>query len=61
MGSTPYTSKFTGKVEQLPAAVGILAAKGSDSMLADFVHKIWEEDDVPAVIAMPDSIIIDEL
>ncbi|KAI8946022.1 putative glutamyl-tRNA amidotransferase subunit A [Xylaria longipes] len=41
VGTTPYISKFTGKVERLPSAVGLIAAKGSDLMLADFVSKIF--------------------
>ncbi|KAI0111137.1 putative glutamyl-tRNA amidotransferase subunit A [Nemania sp. FL0031] len=45
IGTTPYTSKFTGEVEQLPAAVGLLAAKGSDIMLADLVSKIFDHMD----------------
>lgn len=42
VGTTPYVSKFTGNVEQLPAAAGFIAAKGSDIMLADFVKKLFE-------------------
>ncbi|KAJ8130621.1 hypothetical protein O1611_g3006 [Lasiodiplodia mahajangana] len=42
VGTTPYKSKFTGEVEQLPAAVGLIAAKGSDIMLADLVSEIFE-------------------
>lgn len=49
MGSTPYTSKYTGKLEQLPAAVGIAAAKGSDLMLADLVSKLFEEKEVISI------------
>lgn len=30
-------------MEQLPAAVGFMAAKGSDIMLADFVSKLFED------------------
>lgn len=43
VGTTPYTSKFTQNIEQLPAAVGFIAAKGSDIMLADFVSKLFED------------------
>ncbi|KAL7901886.1 amidase signature domain-containing protein [Trichoderma sp. SZMC 28014] len=43
VGTTPYISKFTQKTEQLPAAVGFIAAKGSDIMLADFVSKLFED------------------
>ncbi|UKZ65400.1 uncharacterized protein TrAtP1_006593 [Trichoderma atroviride] len=43
VGTTPYTSKFTQRIEQLPAAVGFIAAKGSDIMLADFVSKLFED------------------
>lgn len=43
VGTTPYTSKFTQEIEQLPAAVGFIAAKGSDIMLADFVSKLSED------------------
>ncbi|CAH0020772.1 unnamed protein product [Clonostachys rhizophaga] len=43
VGTTPYVSKFTGNVEQLPAAAGFIAAKGSDIMLADFVKKIFDD------------------
>uniref|UniRef100_A0A0B7JQF9 Amidase domain-containing protein n=1 Tax=Bionectria ochroleuca TaxID=29856 RepID=A0A0B7JQF9_BIOOC len=42
VGTTPYVSKFTGSVEQLPAAAGFIAAKGSDIMLADFVNKLFD-------------------
>lgn len=42
VGTTSYISKFTQKIEQLPAAVGFIAAKGSDIMLADFVSKLFE-------------------
>ncbi|KAL7914159.1 amidase signature domain-containing protein [Trichoderma velutinum] len=42
VGSTPYISKYTQETEQLPAAVGFIAAKGSDIMLADFVSKLFE-------------------
>jgi hypothetical protein len=42
VGTTLYISKFTKKIEQLPAAVGFVAAKGSDKMLADFVSKLFE-------------------
>lgn len=44
VGTTPYVSKYTGKVEQLPAAVGFIAAKGSDVMLADFVGDLFNDD-----------------
>ncbi|QYT05271.1 Amidase domain-containing protein [Trichoderma simmonsii] len=43
VGSTPYNSKFTQREEQLPAAIGFIAAKGSDIMLADFVSKLFED------------------
>ncbi|PKK51861.1 hypothetical protein CI102_5878 [Trichoderma harzianum] len=43
VGSTPYDSKFTQREEQLPAAIGFIAAKGSDIMLADFVSKLFED------------------
>jgi len=39
--STPYISKFTGYTEQLPAALGLVAAKGSDVMLADLVKDLF--------------------
>lgn len=42
VGTTPYDSKYTGRLEQLPAAVGIIAARGSDVMLADFVSDLFE-------------------
>ncbi|KAI0536049.1 amidase signature domain-containing protein [Xylaria digitata] len=45
VGTTPYTSKFTGNVEQLPSAVGLISAKGSDIMLADLVSKIFDNRD----------------
>lgn len=45
MGSTPYVSKFTGMEEQLPAALGLIGAQGSDIMLADFVEKLFESTD----------------
>ncbi|KAJ4155348.1 hypothetical protein LMH87_000599 [Akanthomyces muscarius] len=41
-GSTPYISKYTGREEQLPAALGLIGARGSDLMLADFVSKLFE-------------------
>ncbi|KAK0609894.1 amidase signature domain-containing protein [Bombardia bombarda] len=34
VGTTPYVSKFTGKTERLPAAVGVVGAKGGDVALA---------------------------
>ncbi|KAM4060528.1 amidase [Hirsutella rhossiliensis] len=40
VGTTPYTSKFTGVVEQLPAAMGLIAAEGSDIMLADLFRRV---------------------
>lgn len=43
VGTTPYVSKFTGNVEQLPAAAGFIAARGSDIMLADFVKKMFDD------------------
>ena len=45
VGTTPYTSKFTGRVEQLPAAIGLIAAKGSDIMLAEFVSDLFETEE----------------
>lgn len=42
VGTTPYTSKFTQKIEQLPAAVGFIAAKGRDIMLTDLVSKLFD-------------------
>ncbi|CAG9984813.1 unnamed protein product [Clonostachys byssicola] len=42
VGTMPYVSKFTGSVEQLPAAAGFIAAKGSDIMLADFVKRLFD-------------------
>ncbi|KAK7918291.1 hypothetical protein PG985_010165 [Apiospora marii] len=44
VGTTPYVSKFHGMTEELPAAVGIMAAKGSDIMLADLVAKIFQNE-----------------
>ncbi|OAQ96457.1 hypothetical protein LLEC1_04447 [Akanthomyces lecanii] len=45
VGSTPYISKYTGVEEQLPAALGLIGAQGSDMMLADFVSKLFESID----------------
>ncbi|KAH8129887.1 amidase signature domain-containing protein [Trichoderma asperelloides] len=52
VGTTPYISKFTQKTEQLPAAVGFIAAKGSDVMLADFVSKLFED---PYTVIKPEQ------
>jgi Asp-tRNA(Asn)/Glu-tRNA(Gln) amidotransferase A subunit family amidase len=38
VGTTPYQSKFTGRTEQLPAAIGLVGAKGSDMMLVELVN-----------------------
>lgn len=58
--TTPYTSKFTGKEEQLPAAVGFIGAKGSDLMLADFVSNLFNSAHESPVTSGHESI-IDEL
>lgn len=39
-------SKFTGRVESLPAALGLVGAKGSDVALARLVSAFLEQDDV---------------
>ncbi|KAK4671659.1 hypothetical protein QC764_0097500 [Podospora pseudoanserina] len=41
-GTTPYVSKYTGKTERLPAALGIVGAKGSDVSLAQLVSDIFD-------------------
>ncbi|KAK3376303.1 hypothetical protein B0T24DRAFT_677197 [Lasiosphaeria ovina] len=46
VGATPYVSKFTGRVESLPAALGLVGAKGSDVALARLVSAFLEQDDV---------------
>ncbi|KAI0435580.1 putative glutamyl-tRNA amidotransferase subunit A [Xylaria telfairii] len=61
VGTTPYTSKFTGKVEQLPAAVGLIAAKGSDIMLADFVSKVFKDLDSEGGVLVDRVSLEDEL
>ncbi|KAJ2978116.1 hypothetical protein NUW58_g7596 [Xylaria curta] len=58
IGTTPYISKFTKKEERLPAAVGLIAAKGSDIMLADFVSKFFDSG---AVVQMDQVPLEDEL
>lgn len=45
---TTYRSKFTGNTEQLPAAVGIIGAKGSDVMLAELVNAVFESHQLGA-------------
>lgn len=42
MGNTSYTSKYTAREEQLPAALGLIAAEGSDVMLAELVAALFE-------------------
>lgn len=42
-GTTPYVSKFTGRTEQFPAAIGILGAKGSDVTLARLVSDMSKD------------------
>ena len=37
-------------MEQLPAAMGIIAAQGSDIMLADLVSSIFEEEEQDVAI-----------
>ncbi|KAK4201353.1 putative amidotransferase subunit A [Triangularia verruculosa] len=41
-GTTPYVSKYTGRTERLPAALGIVGAKGSDVSLARLVSDIFD-------------------
>ncbi|KAK3941866.1 putative amidotransferase subunit A [Diplogelasinospora grovesii] len=45
VGTTPYVSKFTGRTERLPAALGLMGAKGSDVALAQLVSDLVEEDE----------------
>ncbi|KAM5354323.1 hypothetical protein ACJ41O_000972 [Fusarium nematophilum] len=45
VGTTPYVSHYTHRIEQLPAAMGLVAAKGSDLMLVDLVEKIFQDWD----------------
>ncbi|KAK4183592.1 putative amidotransferase subunit A [Podospora australis] len=42
VGSTPYISKFTGRTERLPAALGLLGNTGSDVALARLVSDMLE-------------------
>jgi hypothetical protein len=38
-------SKFTGRTERLPAAIGLVGAEGSDVALAQLVSNFLEEDE----------------
>ena len=53
---TSYISKFTGRTEQLPAALGLIAAKGSDVMLADLVRDLLREDSEKGSAAWVDRV-----
>ncbi|KAF4119671.1 aspartyl-tRNA(Asn)/glutamyl-tRNA(Gln) amidotransferase subunit A [Geosmithia morbida] len=44
VGYTPYVSKYTDSEEGLPAAVGIMAAEGSDVMLTQLVAGLFGKD-----------------
>lgn len=44
VGTTTYKSKHTGQKEEKPAALGIVAAKGSDVWLADLVSEVFKQD-----------------
>lgn len=50
VGTTPYRSKYTGKIEQLPAAVGFITAQGSDIMLANLVNDIFEAEKSETIV-----------
>ncbi|KAK3377120.1 putative glutamyl-tRNA amidotransferase subunit A [Lasiosphaeria ovina] len=43
VGVTPYISKLTGQAESLPAALGLVGAKGSDVALARLVSALMED------------------
>jgi hypothetical protein len=45
VGTTEYESKFTGVKERLPAALGLVAAKGSDVWLAELVSEFFEKEE----------------
>jgi len=49
VGTTQYKSKFTGLMEHLPAALGLIGAKGSDIMLASLLNAMNESESISAV------------
>jgi len=53
VGTTPYHSPLTDKEEHLPAAIGVLSAKGSDIMLTDLMSRMMEGLDAQDAVKEP--------
>lgn len=53
MGTTPYESKLTHQLEDLPAAIGLVASKGSDVWLAELVADLLEPGEQETTLVPP--------
>jgi len=53
VGTTPYESKLTHQLEHLPAAIGLVASKGSDVWLAELVADLLEPGEQATTLVPP--------